>query len=1074
LLKLKLVFFLFLISLTSLRAQVTTEGKDFWFGFMQNADGGSSSSNMSTLEIFITSNEPASGQIINYTDGAVVNFTIVPGATFKNVLSVANNNPYAASGSGNAQSKGIHITSDVDISVYAFNRRRFSADASVILPTNSLGNKYYASGYYETYTDGYYPGYYSELLVVATTDDTEIEITPSVDTENGFDAGQTYSVTLNAGDIYQLQAVDDLTGTLINASTNANDCKNFAVFSGHQFTRVNGGQNCDYSTTNNNGAITNYSDGFAADHLYEQMYPVNTWGKDYIALPFFGRTGYVLQITAAEDATKIEINGLTVTLNAGRKIRGARSGITNIKSDKPIQVAQISQSMSCDFPIGTVDLRGPGDPFMIMLSPNEQFLNEVTFNALESPQITDYTVTVFVKTGDIDQLTLEGTVVDPDEFITVSSVPEYSYANLKIERGNDYTLKSESGFIAYIYGFGDVESFGYVAGVSLENLNLIIEGNDEQIGILAENGCINSEITFDAIFDTPTGQVPRYDTFRWDFGDGNSGTGKEFVHAYDTPGVFTVLLTASQGVGVCGSSEVIPKEITITDIEFDEIIGPVSVCPDVTGIGYSVAGSGENSYEWFVEGGTIDGASTGQNILVDWEVSRDDAWLKLLVKNSIGCAADTVQLDVRINNRLEPIAPQGEEEVCFLDIAAVPYSTPPTNGSVYEWFVEGGRFKNDVNTGSAVDVVWDGSGIGKLWYTEENPLIPECKGTSDTTFVTIYTPIESIPTIRAVLCNGASNGTIDLSLSGGKADYTVNWTNAATGFTAEGTSITGLESGTYTALIKDALQCEISRDYLVGEPDELKVDDSIILDVRCFQEANGEISLDVTGGTAPYSYHFTGVGGLSRNITTNTINSLATGDYGVVVTDANGCTTAMDFFVREPALLEADIETLINMPICPQASDGTIFIDAKGGTRAYQFFWDTAPPQEGSEATGLSRGMYNVRIVDVNGCEFIYPVEVKERFPRIYIPSAFSPNSIDEKNNVFRAVTDCNLEFSLQVFNKWGTIIFATTEITEGWDGTYIGKDVPDGTYSYKVFYTGSINQKPFAETVTGTVRVFR
>ena len=1070
-LKLNLVVFLFLISLTSLRAQVTTEGKDFWFGFMQNADGGSSSSNMSTLEIFITSNEPASGQITNYTDGAVVNFTIVPGATFKHVLSVANNNPYAASGSGNAQSKGIHVTSDVDISVYAFNRRRFSADASVILPTNSLGNKYYASGYYETYTDRYYPGYYSELLVVATTDDTEIEITPSVDTENGFDAGQTYSVTLNAGDIYQLQAVYDLTGTLITASTNANDCKNFAVFSGHQFTRVNGGQNCDYSTTNNNGAITNYSDGFAADHLYEQMYPVNTWGKDYIALPFFGRTGYVLQITAAEDATKIEINGLTVTLNAGRKIRGARSGITNIKSDKPIQVAQISQSMSCDFPIGTVDLRGPGDPFMIMLSPNEQFLNEVTFNALESPQITDYTVTVFVKTGDIDQLTLEGTAVDPDEFITVRTVPEYAYANLKIEKGNDYTLKSESGFIAYIYGFGDVESFGYVAGVSLENLNLIIEGNDEQIGILAENGCINSEITFDAIFDTPTGEVPRYDTFRWDFGDGNSGIGKEFVHSYDTPGVYTVLLTASQGIGVCGSSEVILKEITITDIEFDEISGPVSVCPDVTGIEYSVAGSGENSYEWITKGGggSIVGSNTEQKVVIDWGAARDDAWLKLLVKNSLGCAADTLQFDVRINKRLEPIAPQGDEEVCFLDIASVPYSTPPTNGSIYEWFVEGGQFVNGLKTGTAIAVEWAGAGNGKLWYTEENSLILECKGTSDTTFVTIYTELLPVETINDVLCNAESNGTIDLTVTGGKGDYSVVWSNGATEF-----NITGLLAGSYTAIITDELGCEISRDYQVGEPEVLEVVNPVILDVRCFQEANGEISLDVIGGTAPYSYHFTGVGGLSQNITTNTINSLATGDYAVVVTDANGCTTAMDFFVSEPALLEADIETLINMPICPQASDGTIFIDAKGGTPAYQFFWDSAPPQEGSEATGLSRGMYNVRIVDVNGCEFIYPVEVKERFPRIYIPSAFSPNSTDDKNNVFRAVTDCNQEFSLQVFNKWGTIIFATTEITEGWDGTYNGKDVPDGTYSYKVFYTGSINGVPFAETVTGTVRVFR
>ena len=323
------------------------------------------------------------------------------------------------------------------------------------------------------------------------------------------------------------------------------------------------------------------------------------------------------------------------------------------------------------------------------------------------------------------------------------------------------------------------------------------------------------------------------------------------------------------------------------------------------------------------------------------------------------------------------------------------------------------------------------------------------------------------------MCNGESNGVIDLSLSGGKADYTVNWTNAATGFTAEGTSITGLEAGTYTALIKDALQCEISRDYLVGEPDELEVDDSIILDVRCFQEANGEISLAVVGGTAPFTFHFTGLG-LDTTVMVPQLGGMVTGDYSLEITDVNGCTTIFPYFIDEPSLLEPDLETLINMPICPQASDGTIFIDAKGGTPAYQFFWDSAPPQEGSEATGLSKGMYNVLIIDANGCEATLPLEVKERFPRVYIPSAFNPNSDIEKNRLFKAVTDCALQYSMRVFNKWGAIIFATTDINEGWDGTKDNEDVPDGNYTYKVFYTGLINDVPFEETITGSVRVFR
>lgn len=1068
--RLLLIFLTLLCLIQVSRAQVTTEGTDFWFGFLQNADAGSPAS----MEIFITSNQVAKGTIEVFADGRKIDFEITPGVTFRENIGTSVLNPYAASGSGVIQRKAFHITSDVDISVYAFNNRQFSADAAVIFPTNSLGKKYYASTYFEpapfddAWTSLNSP---SELLIVATADDTKVEITPSEVTEDGKPKGSKFTVDLDQGDIYQLTSLGDLTGTLIESSAAADDCKNFAVFGGNRWTRVTGGQNCLAFTSGGGGAAT-LSAGFAGDQLYEQMYPVNTWGRRYAAIPFKGRTGYVLQITASEDDTRVEVDGQpAVTLDAGEFQRYDMTNAALVNADKPIQVAQLSQSLSCDFAPGTTDPNGPGDPFMLMLSPNEQFLNRITFNALQATQITDYFVSVIVRTDDIDQLTLNGAPVAPSLFFGTPGDRDFSYATINIDRGEDYTLDSESGFIAYIYGFGQVESFGYVAGASLENLNLQLVGDDETIGVIVDEGCVNSLVDFKVDFEVEPGQTPRFNTFNWDFGDGNAAEGQEVAHTYDQAGTYEIQVIASDGGGACGNSEVVTRSVIITDIEVDELTGPASVCPDVTDIAYGISGPAENTYEWLIEGGTITSANTGENITVDWHGANDNAFVKVIPTNYLGCKGDTVTLDVKINKRLEPAIPTGNAEVCFTDLSSVVYSTPLTNGSAYEWFIEGGTILSGGTT-PEITVSWDGPGTGRVWYRESNLLISDCDGESAPLEVIVYDEITQTGVVSNVLCNGGNTGEISLSIVGGKdGGYTVNWDNGMTG-----DNITGLVAGTYTATISDPLGCELEAIYTVTEPDVLAIADATVMDVRCFQESNGSINLTITGGTpdagGEYSYAWTGPG-TNRVTTIPEINGLKTGDYAVLVRDTNGCEISMSFFVGEPPLLEPDLETLINQPICPNASDGTAFVEAKGGTPDYQFFWSNNESVDQQQGENFSRGTYTVRIVDANGCETSLEVEVAERFPKIFVPNAFSPNG-DGMNDEFKPVTDCQLTYSMQVFNQWGAVTFATNDIFEGWDGTLDGKNVPDGKYSYVIFYSGSLNGVSFEETLRGTLRVYR
>ncbi len=149
------------------------------------------------------------------------------------------------------------------------------------------------------------------------------------------------------------------------------------------------------------------------------------------------------------------------------------------------------------------------------------------------------------------------------------------------------------------------------------------------------------------------------------------------------------------------------------------------------------------------------------------------------------------------------------------------------------------------------------------------------------------------------------------------------------------------------------------------------------------------------------------------------------------------------------------------------------FIEAKGGTPDYQFYWSNAPTVNTQEGADFSKGAYNLRIVDAIGCETTLDFDVVEHFPKISIPNAFTPNN-DGVNDVFKAISDCDLLFTMQIFNGWGEIIFSTQGTDDGWDGRFKGTKVQDGQYSYVIFYAGMVNGVSFEETRRGSFKLFR
>lgn len=1018
-------------------AQITTKGKDFWLGFTENEFVPGLS-----IEVYITTEERATVQLSNplgtFRNTKVVN----PGETSLVILPselmplLEGKNDF-----------GVHITSDADISVFALNKRTLSADATVILPTAALDTEYYVMAHVkqDTLTN---EARESNMLIVATQDNTQIEVVPSADTFEGLKAGVTENIILNAGETYHIKSTGDLTGTFVRSIVGADRiCKKIAVFGGNKLTNVG-------------------SCGATRDHLMAQMFPLSSWGDDFLFVPYDSRKGgdYV-KILASVDGTRVQVSGMSVIeLDAGEfYVNETLEGVRSIKSNQPVSIGQFSRSQGCD--------EVPSDPFMVIMTPLGQGIKSINFSALPTLNALIHHLTLVTSKDNLENIELDGVDIT-DQFVIVG---ESAYATLIFSLGN-HVLTSENGVIPYVYAFGDEESFGYVAGATLGNSDLQRVSESLMVITDTELACVGEPVNFMAEFETLEGTEPIFDTFEWDFGDGNMGFGQEVNHTFDIPGEYEVVLVASDGRSVCNNNAVVMKTITVRDVAINEFIGPLSVCPNVTGIEYSVDGPAGNTYEWFIDGGVITSGGNTNRVTVDWGGTNDNAFIKVLPLNTDQCNTDTLSLNVRVNLALTPAPARSngfaDGEVCFDEFESVRYSAQPTNGSQYEWFVSNHGQIVGSNQGTEVEVRWNGPGSGEIWYREFNPSIADCQGISETLQVTIYSDIEAIPTIQNVACNGESNGTIGLSISGGKpGDYRVAWSNGMFG-----EQISGLSAGDYTATITDELGCSKQQTFSVTEPLTLEATDIEVTDALCFQEASGQALLMVSGGTpfagGEYTYRWIGE---NSTVATNTrtVNGLKGGNYTVVVTDANGCEASIDFRVNEPPLLEADLETLINESICPQADNGIAFIDAKGGVPDYQFFWSNNNGVESQSTSNLSKGEYSVLITDANGCEASLNINVSERFPRISVPNAFSPNG-DGTNDVFKPVTDCSLPFAMQVYNKWGSVVFSSNDVSNGWDGSFEGKVVPDGQYSYIIFYTVNLNNKIFEESYRGTIKLIR
>ena len=205
-----------------------------------------------------------------------------------------------------------------------------------------------------------------------------------------------------------------------------------------------------------------------------------------------------------------------------------------------------------------------------------------------------------------------------------------------------------------------------------------------------------------------------------------------------------------------------------------------------------------------------------------------------------------------------------------------------------------------------------------------------------------------------VLCFGNSTGAINATPSGGSAPYTYSWSNGATT-----QNLTAIPSGSYTVTVTDANGCTATATAVITQPAAALAATTTQVMIACFGGNTGSVNMTPTGGTAPYTYVWTG------GSTVQSAIGVPAGTYTVTVTDANGCTTTVTATITQPQAPLTLTNTQTNI-LCFGNSTGAINLTPAGGTPTYSYLWSNNATTQ--NLTSLPAGTYTVVVTDANGC----------------------------------------------------------------------------------------------------------
>ncbi|MFP6686839.1 MAG: IgGFc-binding protein [Polyangiaceae bacterium] len=357
------------------------------------------------------------------------------------------------------------IVSDVPIIAYQFQpitgQTSFSSDASLLLPTSALDRYYYMLSWDPKYGK-------PQMVIIASEDNTVVTVKPTANVSAGSGVpaisanSQHVFPAINAGDYLQLEGQTNLNGSYITAD------KPIAVFSAHE---------CANIPTNK----------IACDHLEEQLFGVQTWGKTYVAsrMPVRGVSvieATLWQIGASEDNTTVSfianpaVTGLPnspQSLNKGDVLQLYVSGNNSqhpgdfiINATKPVLVGEY---LTCSSNAVGASAQDAGDPAMAQSVPSEQYLDNYV---LLVPDAWNKDFAILTKEVGTT-ISIDNNVVAQNNFLPIddgNNPPTHEVARVIVSDGV-HKLTGSKPFGVIITGYDSYDSYAYPGGLNQQLIN---------------------------------------------------------------------------------------------------------------------------------------------------------------------------------------------------------------------------------------------------------------------------------------------------------------------------------------------------------------------------------------------------------------------------------------------------------------------------------------------------------------------------------------------------------------------------------------------------------------------------
>jgi gliding motility-associated-like protein len=919
--------------------------------------------------------------------------------------------------------RAIHIVSDTPIVVYAHTYNGMISAATMLMPVETYGFLYYSLNYSQaqsgsspplppinTTQNG--PDWYSWFYVIASEDNTRLQITPADTTRNGWLPNQTYTVNLNKGEIYTVMgklgsgnldwaASKDMTGSKVVAVQGADgNCHPFALFSGSSGIRL----------CKNDGG----------ENMQQQVFPTQAWGTRYLTYHTLNNTATDIndpfknfyRVAVADPTTIVKRNGVPLTgltRNFYYEFLDSTGG-DYIEADKPVLVAQYTPGGNRCY---LASQFAYGDPEMFYLSPVEQGKKDVLFYATRKQNIDYNYLNVIVPTAGLGSLRLDGNPFDPVNIKTHPNNPAFSVAVARITgAAAQHRLVCDSTFTATVYGLGFFESYGYNVGTNINNLNnySAIRNTLNSSGNIDTFTCKNTPVRLFVKLAYPATSI------RWRFSQVSGITpnadsvinspvllntesinGRTYYvyslqqdFTFAAPGTYIIPVSYTAAlIPNCNQTEyatvtVVVKQGPKADFTFS------SACPNQsitftgasTTTGFNMAG-----YLWNFPDGTTQTTVNASKAFP--AIGTYNVRYRIYADN--GCIGDTTK-PVSVGNPVS-LSVQASGKACSDSLFTFTSSIPANSANPPSWYWDFGDGNNTVISSGNTATHGYAANAGPIQVRHAVGFSTGC-GTD--------TVLYSIPVIHA-------NPVASFSFV---ADTLCELKPVQFNATLTGISSWVWNFGDGTSTAAPPLT------HTFGKPGSYPV--TLIV-----QDVNG-------CGSQPA-------------VNTVIINPMPDIDAGPDKFFRIGSSVTLDASISNPGNYDFvwTPGTYLNT---------TTLLNPTALTDRRMTYYITAT----DKATHCANTDSMV----------IKPISI------VQVPNAFTPNN-DGKNDLFRVLgTELVTRFNLRIFDRYGQLVFETNDKGQGWDGKRKGTDLPTGGFVYILTY--SAPNYPAAQVEKGSFILIR